>query len=151
MKKLIVLALAIIMVGIGFQAHSAGTCTSTTMRISDDCAVFSIDCTGDASNGSFPAVALNMSSYWSWYIVQIDTIPGTTNPTASWDATLKDPNGMDRALDLIKDRSASSPQGLSIATSSMAYPVIKSNLTYQITGNSIASAGIKTEITIKRN
>jgi hypothetical protein len=55
-------------------------------------------CTADASNGSWPAVALSQSHIdrlTGFYLYKLIINPGATPPTDNWDFTITDSDGID--------------------------------------------------------
>lgn len=135
MKKILALA-AIVLLLLPGMAVAAGTCTATTTGTRQNVIVITWTCVGDASNGSFPATAAGVGV--RGWLYAADTIPGTTNPTANWDATVTDANGYDLMTGALADRSASSPErAVPTKTAWVDGPI-----TLTITNNSVNSANI---------
>jgi len=64
----------------------------------------------------------------------VETIPGTVNPTAAWDATLTDASGADLMGGALANRSASAAE---IAHPATVAKAIDSTLTLTITGTTL--------------
>lgn len=112
-----------------------------------------LTCTGDSSNGSFPATVLNPLAQDSdgtsfdirgLQLYSMKVIPGSTGPTADSDVTITDEYGVDlmggKGTDLLKNSAKSwalfGPSGYSVSA------LITGNITITITNNSVNSAVI---------
>lgn len=144
MKKMLILA-AIVVLLLPNMAIAAGSCTSSTVT-KQFITITTFTCTGDSGGGTYPAKASDVSI--RGWVYAVDTIPGTPNPTASWDATLKDANGYDVMGGVILNRSASAAERVTPPTTAW----VDGPLTLAITGNSVNSAIIVVKVyTYKEN
>lgn len=97
-------------------------------------------CTGDASDGSFPATALPA---FSGYLLGLETNPGATAPTANYDITLPDGDGLDRLQGVGANRHTSTSEYASVVIGATAEhpPVSKGDtLTLTLANNSVNDA-----------
>lgn len=128
------------------MAFGVGTVTQTgpTQLATTGVYVVTLSVTADASTGSVPATAINRASSAiantdGLYILQVETVPGSPNPTASWSATITDAGGRDLMAGSCATRSASAAQVCYPATVSAA---LNGSYTLNVTGNSVNSAAI---------
>jgi hypothetical protein len=117
--------------------------------------VLTFTCTGDDSTGAFPSTALsaaNFAKISGMYIIEVRTYPQTTNPTAAWDATIKDAGGFDLMGGTLANRSASAAESAVPAMITGIYGGRKviDIFTFAATGNSVPSAGIITKVILER-
>jgi hypothetical protein len=99
-----------------------------------------IDWVGDAADGSVPATVIP-SLYG--YIFKGLTIPGTPNPTASYNAKLFDPDAptFNTLIAKLDGRAAAAVEEVYIIPTGASNPVmVAGDYTFQITGNSVNSA-----------
>ena len=92
MKRIALLILA------ALPAWAAGSCTVTAPQQFSSSAswVLTVACTGDPSTGSFPKVNLTaLQPLLGGYVSRVETVPGTTGPTANYSMTLLDAKGGD--------------------------------------------------------
>lgn len=94
---------------------------------------------GDASTGAVPATQLTAIAgdapfHIDAYLVRIITNPGSTAPTASYDITLTDEDGIDVAGGLLANRSATLSEHVRDTC------LVRGILTFTLTNNSVASA-----------
>ena len=144
MKKILILA-AIVVLLLPNMAIAAGSCTAATVT-KQSITVTTYTCTGDSSDGSYPTKASDVSI--RGWVYAVDTIPGTPNPTAAWDATLKNANGYDIMGGVILNRSASAAERVTPTVTAW----VDGPLTLAITGNSVNSAVIVIKVyTYKEN
>lgn len=68
----------------------------------------SISWVADAANGSIPTLAV--TDFFGWWITRVVTNPGGTAPTALYDITLVDVDGLDLADGALTNRSASASE-----------------------------------------
>lgn len=126
----------------------AGTVVLTTDRIGDWSRAVTITCTGDASDGSFPATNLatllaSAPVPLSGKLVALQTNPGSTAPTDNYDITLVDADGLDRLQGLGANRDTSNSEAVAIvySTTSIHPPVAPGEtLTLTLANNLVASA-----------
>lgn len=96
MKRLLFLSLSILLLG-STAALGAGTCTqvpATTVLMDQPTSVTTVtlDCTGDASDGTFASVAiLDVGGF----LMPISYEPGATLPTNLFDITISTSDGVD--------------------------------------------------------
>lgn len=89
--------------------------------------------TGDASDGSVPTLLIE--HYAGWYIIKVVTNPGTTAPTANYDITFIDTDGLDIMEGLLVDRSATATEKVLAAEM-----IGEDGFTVTIANNSVHSA-----------
>lgn len=126
----------------------AGTVVLTTDRIGGWSRAVTITCTGDAADGSFPATNLatllaSSPVPLSGRLVTLQTNPGSTAPTANYDITLVDGDGIDRLQGLGANRHTSNSEAVAIVYTgtSISPPVAPGEtLTLTLSGNSVNSA-----------
>ena len=135
MKKILALA-AIVLLLLPGMAVAAGSCTATTTGTRQNVIVVTWTCVGDASNGSYPATASSVGV--RGWLYAADTIPGTTQPTDNWDATITDANGYDLMTGALANRdTANAERAVPTKTAWVDGPI-----TLTITNNSVNSANI---------
>jgi hypothetical protein len=136
MKRIALLILA------ALPAWAAGSCTVTAPQQFSSSAswVLTVACTGDSSTGSFPKVNLTaLQPLLGGYVSRVETVPGTTAPTANYSMTLLDAKGGDELNGQGSGTmSATAVQIFAIGTGT---PITASE-TLNLTGNSVASAGV---------
>lgn len=97
--------------------------------------------TGDGSDGSFPATAI--TDKIEGRLVELITNPGATAPTADWDVTLVDANGLDKLQGVGIDRHTTNSEDAPIVFSGTSlHPVVAldDTLTLTIINNSVNDA-----------
>lgn len=147
-----VLAALLLLTGTGYAADPTA-CTTALYGFRADSPAMNVrfTCTAD-SDGDFYATTFSDDRIKGMFIVQVDTTPGATNPTAAWDATLKDAGGQDLMGGSILNRSASAKEtALPLYTTGVYYqPVVKDSLVLAITGNSVNAAVIVVDVWLWR-
>ena len=134
-------------------SFAAGTVTPTLKYRDDGVAQLTFTCVADAADGTFPATASNVTNatfVFDGYAVLGVTLPGSTAPTANYDITITDSDGVDVFGGALEDRSATVKE--------QAFPQDSNGLgggrfcfgalTLTITNNSVNSADIVIIITI---
>ena len=117
----------------------AGTVTQTYDTIGPIRRVI-FTCTGDASDGSFPATEL--TTKFNGEILQVVTNPGSTAPTDNYDITLTNADGLDMLGGWGANRDTANTE-LAVpvfADNFHVYLADKDTLTLNVTGNSVNSA-----------
>lgn len=102
-----------------------------------------IDATGDAADGSFPAKTIT-GMYG--YVFKVVTNPGSTAPTANYDIVLNDPDdaGLDAMGGLIINRHTSNGEQVYPNASGATIPIfLCGDYSLAITNNSVNSATTK--------
>lgn len=133
MKKVLLSILLLALCLSANLASAAGTCSVS----SDDYGMMrklTYTCTADASDGSFPSTASLPQFGW---VLRIDVVPGATNPTSGWAATLKDSSGIDITNGGIVSLSESTASAVKLDG---ARGWTRGTLTLAVTGNSVNSA-----------
>lgn len=142
MRKVLILA-AIVALLLPNVAVAAGSCTATTVT-RQNVSTITYVCTGDASTGSYPT-KVSDAAVRGW-VVLVDTVPGSTQPTTLYDITLSNGDGIDVMAGKLADRSATLAE--------RAYPSgaawVDGTLTLAITNNSVASARVTVKALIYR-
>jgi hypothetical protein len=109
-------------------------------------AVLTLTCVGSADDGSFPSTALSadtLTKIGDFFIAEVRTYPGNTQPTSLYDIVFNDSGGLDLMGGNLVDRSASAAQRVFPLT----YPVpIADDMTVVITNNSVHSALVTIKI-----
>lgn len=75
--------------------------------------VLTFSWTGDAANGTVPSTATSTAitaDIAGWYVYAIETNPGTTAPTASYDIVINDAESLDIAGGMLANRSATATE-----------------------------------------
>lgn len=135
MKKILALA-AIVLLLLPGMAVAAGTCTATSTESRQSIIVVTWTCVADASDGSYPATASNVGV--RGWLYAVDTIPGSTQPTDNWDATITNASGYDLLGGGLTNRdTANAERAIPTKTAWVDGPI-----TLTITGNSVNSANI---------
>lgn len=152
-KKIVILALLALL--IPSVLFAAGTVTQRLDGIGRDMWKLTFTCTGDSSDGSFPATdisATNMAYLEGKYLVKVTTNPGTTAPTDNYDITITDANGVDIMGGTLANRDTSNSEEALPYIGGVAYgpTPIPGTLTLNITNNSVNSAGIVVELIFSR-
>ena len=105
--------------------------------------VITFTCTADAADGSFPQT--NITDAIEGELLQLETNPGATAPTANYDIVLNDDQGADVLMGVGANRHTSTTEIAGIVFSGTSYhPYVDKTqtLTLVITNNSVNSAGI---------
>jgi hypothetical protein len=154
MKKLFTIALVTaFLLGMAATVMAAGTVTVTVDRYTQDVDVLTFTWTADAADGSVPATASNVNvtgpnnypnknrNYAIGCAYMVVTNPGTTAPTADYDITLTDADGVDIMGDTLADRSATLSEQVAPKVGAVyACRVMAGAITLNITNNSVNSA-----------
>lgn len=109
-------------------------------------------CTADASDATFPATALSAATpaFNGGKLLNLRTNPGATAPTANYDITLVDGDGLDRLQGVGANRHTTNSEEVNIVYSGTAInPVAASGetLTLTIANNAVNSAIVVATIT----
>jgi len=142
MKKLLA-AFVFVLLCAGL-AYGAGTCVETVSTYKDGDFMLTWTCTGDASDGTFPATTSNFrGNNIDGYIYQVVTDPGATAPTASYDITITDANGVDIMGAELENRSATATEQ-KVPKIGGLYGARRVNgtMTLNITNNSVTAAQV---------
>lgn len=93
---------------------AAVTVSTIILDLSNDIKRWECSFTASTTNaGGFTAATLTVNQkqeLLGWYLFQVISIPGATNPTTSWDYTLKDDSSVDLLGGVGADRSASAAE-----------------------------------------
>ena len=143
MLKRLWLALVFVVASAG-TASAVGTVTLTSADIVEgqDVEIYTYTMTADASDGSFPATATYPINGW---IIRVETNPGSTAPTALYDITLTDQDGLDVMNDALANRSATATEHVLAPQ-----PYVRGGVTITPTNNSVNSAVVVLRITVLR-
>lgn len=99
--------------------------------------------TADASDGSVPDAT---SDPIDGYVMRVMTKPGTTNPQAAYDLTLKDSDGAPISGTNLNDRSASNPENWICDV-----PIyVAGPLTLSLANNNVNSAGLTVKVYVQK-
>ena len=143
-RSILAVLLAVLTALAPVVTQAAGTVvpTSTDHVSGQDVTVYTYTLTGDASDGSFPATASEPINGW---IIRVETNPGSTAPTALWDLTLTDQDGLDVMGGVLANRSATATEHVLAPQ-----PYVRGAVTITPTGNSVNSAVVVLRITVLR-
>lgn len=144
MMKRLWLALVFVVAG---AANAFGAGTVTLLGTPDtvegqDVTIYTYTMTADAADGSYPATASYPINGW---IIRVETNPGSTAPTALWDLTLLDQDGLDVMGGVLANRSATATEHVLAPQ-----PYVRGAVTITPTGNSVNSAVVVLRITVLR-
>jgi hypothetical protein len=118
----------------------AGTVSITHYPVQNNVGRIVATCTADGADGSYPATALPA---FAGRIVALQTNPGAVAPTANYDITLPDADGLDRLQGVGANRHTTNSEAALIVFSGTAIhpPVHQSEtLTLTIANNAVNSA-----------
>lgn len=121
-----------------FQSFGSRRDGTTTFK-------FTLACTGDSTNGSFPATALGFKRQLRGARLEsVEVKGGSPSPTDLWDLTILDDVGFDLLNGSGKDRSATTVQRIYPTTTNASGIKVATNgdSIVNISGNSVASANI---------
>ena len=109
-----------------------------------------IDCTADATDGSFPATTV---SDLNGYLVHAITLPGATQPTNLYDIALHDPDAGSGNLDVLggslSNRSATTDEIVAPVLTGATLPVfLNGDYSLVISNNSVNSASVQIILTV---
>lgn len=98
----------------------------------------------DGSDGGVDDTVIDASLYGieNWFLYSVETIPGPTNPSASYDITVKDAAGLDIANGQLANRSETAAELVNIGAGDFGYPIVRGDLTITMSGNIVHSAKI---------
>lgn len=107
-----------------------------------DIGVITCTCTGDAADGSFPATTLDVKI--SGRLLALETNPSAVAPSANYDITLVDNEGLDVLHSCGLNRHTSTTEKVPIVFGTYFNPPVEKSddLVLTITGNSVNSAVI---------
>lgn len=144
MKKFLALMLVAVLCLIPVATFAAGTIVRTASDAVDGQSVtlLTYTMTGDAADGSFPAVQAGPIDGW---IITVETNPGSTAPTALWDLTLVDTDGADVMAGTLANRSATATERVI-----SPQPYVRGPVTITATNSSVNSSVIVLKITVLR-
>ena len=128
-------------------ANAVGSCTQQFADISDTgMRTVTLSCTGHATGGSFPAITIREQVFGM--VLVADVNPGATAPTANYDITLTNTDGIDLFGSALTNRSATvSERTLPLRDGVYSAMVSDGTLVLNITGNSVNSATTVIKIT----
>lgn len=144
MMRKLWLALVFVVASVA-TANAAGTIVPTGAPDTvegQDVTIYTYTMTADASDGSFPATASYPINGW---IIRVETNPGSTAPTANYDITLTDQDGLDVMGGVLANRSATATEHVLAPQ-----PYVRGAVTITPTGNSVNSAVVVLRITVLR-
>lgn len=126
----------------------AGTCVETVSTYKDGDFMLTWTCTGDASDGTFPATTSNFrGNNIDGYVYMVVTDPGTPSPTASYDITITDASGVDIMGGELADRSATaSEQVVPKIDGLYGARRVNGTITLNVTNNSVTAASIVVKV-----
>ena len=128
----------------------AGTISVVQTKVNGAMKKITFTCVADAADGSFPATQTDFAI--NGYITKVKTIPGATQPTDNWDATLKDEDGIDVMGGQLADRDTANAEEKIPLIGGDVYGenFVDQKLTLAITGNSVNSANIEVEVFVRQ-
>lgn len=144
MKKLVLVLGLLLVLVIATQVFAVGTASVTNverMKVLGEQPriILTISWTDDTAGTT---LAINPVTYgfMGWYLIQAETNPGGTAPTANYDISLVSTSGLDYALGALQNRSATITERPSIAGTGNVYPVIIDTFTFTLSGNAVNGA-----------
>lgn len=121
-----------------YSALGAGTAQTDVSQIgTSNTWVVTYHWTGDSVNGSVPSTNVQLTCCQGFLPVQVETVPGSPQPTSGYSVAINDAAGVDILNGAAGSLSASAGQSFAAAASA---PPIQGTITLVITGQSIASA-----------
>lgn len=146
MKKIIAAILCLIL--FGGPAYGAGTCTESVSTYNDGDWMITFTCTGDATNGTFPATTTSFRGQdINGYVYMVITDPGTTAPTDDYDITLTDSNGIDiMGGELLNRDETNTEQAIPKIDVVYGSRRVNGALTLNISNNSVTAAQVVVKI-----
>jgi hypothetical protein len=99
-----------------------------------------ISWTGDISDGTILPTLIPSTGVLGWYLYTVETVPGGTAPTNGYGITIRNSNGIDLMDGILANRSASAAQLVNAGAGAFGYPLVMGDLTFAISGNSIANS-----------
>jgi len=137
MKKLLIIALLLLIPSMAFAV--AGTATQTWTSVNNSVSSLTFAWTANSGTGAMPAIA--SESNIDGYVFMVVTNPGTTAPTDDYDITLTDSDGVDVMGGKLVDRdTANSEQTIPLVGSGLGSRFVSGVLTMNISGNIVHSA-----------
>jgi len=127
----------------------AGTVVETITAGYGRMEVITLTCTADAAAATFPATAL--TNKFSGTLLQLETNPGATAPTANYDIVLTDAEGHDVLEGVGANRHTSTTEKVPVVYSGTGtHPMVHASdtLTWTITNNAVNSAIVVAKIYI---
>lgn len=120
----------------------AGTITETAYKLGNIRRLV-FDCTGDASDGSFPDTTITEKI--DGFLLALETNPGATAPSANYDITIEDGEAVDVLTSLGANRHTSSTEYVNLVVDTYFHRPVSSSdsLTLKIANNSNTSATTK--------
>ena len=104
--------------------------------------ILTIAWTADSSDKSVPQTVINATQYKinGYFLYSAETNPGSTAPTDDYDIAINDEDVCDIAGTLLNNRDTSNSEMVNFINASASYPMVRGNLTFVLTNNSVASA-----------
>ena len=104
--------------------------------------ILTIAWTADSSDKSVPQTVINATQYKinGQFLYSAETNPGSTAPTDDYDIAINDEDVCDIAGTLLNNRDTSNSEMVNFINASASYPMVRGNLTFVLTNNSVASA-----------
>ena len=104
--------------------------------------ILTISWTADASDNSVPDTTISASTYRikGYFLYSAETNPGSTAPTDNYDISINDADSYDIAGTLLNNRDTSNTELVNMINAGGSYPLVRGDLTFSLSGNSVASA-----------
>jgi hypothetical protein len=124
---------------LAWSGHAAGSVQQSVYQLAQtNNWVVAFIWTGDASSGSVPNTAAQLSGCCQGYLItQVETVPGSTAPTNGYSVAINDAAGVDALAGAAASLSSTTAQSFAASTSA---PPVQGSFTLVITGQSVASA-----------
>jgi len=148
MKKLLLALFLVLILVESVLAATPGTCviTSSTIYVLTQPTrkVITLSWVASVDAATVPSTTITAATYGigGWYFLSAETNPGATQPTTLYDITILDADGADLAGGLLMNRSATVTEGpIAIGLGATGHPpVIRGDLTFTLSNNSVNSA-----------
>jgi hypothetical protein len=121
------------------SGFAAGSVTQTSkMNYGSTMGYINLAWTGDAADGTVPSTLLtDIENFYGFYLVEVETTPGSPAPTAAYDIVVNDSNSRDLMAGGLANRSATLSE---VAHASAISPAIYNPITVVLSNNAVHSA-----------
>ena len=156
MRKLAIIIALTIMLLSSQNLFAAGSCTQSDTTYLDGATVIRLVCTGDAINGSIPAITVNMNNismgkHYLYQVIAYPTTGGTAPDAADVTVTMA---GQDllggKGVNLIHATATQDTFPYSLFMTSYRFPAVTSALTLTVANQATASANYTLELVFVR-
>ncbi len=147
MKRLFLALLLVLL--LATSSFAVGTVAITYSNIFVDNqrtrTILTISWVADAAAATVPSTTIpyqvaNRYNVMGWYLYSAETNPGSMAPTDNYDIVINDADSVDISGGLLANRDTANSEIVNIGTSSHGYPVVRGDLTFVLSNNSVNSA-----------